>query len=245
MPAPSYCTWLEVVNLVARSVGHPVTTDVAASEDEAIQRLGFYANQACVELLTMSDWQSLIKTGTIAIVADSPGQTEKGFDLPTDFDSFVDHTQWNSDNQLPAVGPVSPQDWQWLIVREAQITTRFMWRIRADQLWIKSPPVASQDFTFEYISKNWAVDEDGTTPKELMTKNGDYHLFAWNLVVLFTRFKWFKGEGYDASSAEKDFNRALEAYSSDKGASALSLVPGMGDPLISMDRNAPDTGYGS
>jgi hypothetical protein len=244
MPAAAQTTLLELVNLVARSVGHPITTDVASSQDEAILRLGYYANLAGTQL-ARHPWQWLTKSGSLTIVADSPGQTEKGFDLPSDFQAFVDDTHWDRSTQLPAVGPVNPQDWQWLIVREAQITTRMMWRIRNKQLWIKSPPDDPKSFSFEYTSKDWAVNGVTDVPKDSMTISTDYHQYPWMLMVLFTRAKWFENEGYDSSGAYSDFKEALQyELGSDKGATALSLVPGTGYPYISVSRNLPDTGYG-
>ncbi|MFI5224786.1 MAG: hypothetical protein ACHQX3_11210, partial [Nitrospirales bacterium] len=156
MPASPQTTLLEIVNLVARSVGHPTTSDVASSADEAILRMVYYANIAGSEMAYMHNWQWLTKHGTITVVADMEGQAEKAFPLPTDFHAFVDDTMWNRSTQLPAIGPVNPQDWQWLAVRDAMITTRMMWRIRNKQLWVKSPPVDSQPFVFEYVSKTWA-----------------------------------------------------------------------------------------
>ncbi len=246
MPAPAYTTYLEAVNLSLQSVGHPTTTDVASSTDEAVLRMGFYVNQACMELLFKNYWDHLIKKGTISVISDAPGQAEKGFDLPSDYAAFVDDTQWNTSTQLPALGPVSPQDWQWLVVRTASVTTRFMWRVRGGQLWIKSPPDTAQDLIFEYLSKLWGTDEDGVTRIERMSKNGDYHSYPWNLVVLLARLKWLKNEGFDTDAAEKDFNAALEFYTgADGGATVLSLVPNAELPYINAVRNLPPSGYGS
>ena len=245
MPAAAQTTLLEIVNGVAQSVGHPRTTDVASSQDESILRIAYYANIACTELSYVTNWQWLDKQGEITVVADTPTQAEKAFDLPTDFHAFLDDTQWNRSTQLPAVGPINPQDWQWLIVRKAMITTRLMWRIRGKQLWIKSPPVNPQPFTFEYLSKYWAMDGDTDQPKDLMSKNTDYHLYPWQLPVLYTRAKWFENEGYDSTGAYSDFNRALQyEMGVDKAATALTLVPGAGYPYIDAVKNIPDTGYG-
>jgi len=246
MVAQPYTTLIEVVNLAAQSVGHPATNDVSSSPDEAIQRLAFYANQACNELLYQYDWQDLISPYEISIFADTPDQVEKAFDLPPDFANFIDDTHWNRAMQLPAIGPISPQDWQWMVVRRAKVTTRFLWRIRGGQLWIKSPPVDPQPLVFEYLKKNWAMDGATNLPKQLMEANSDYHIFAWNLVVLLTRAKWLENEGYDSSAAKADFQKAMEFYTGgDKGATALSLVPGVGYPYINAVRNIPPTGFGA
>lgn len=244
MPAPAFTTWLETVNLSLQSVGHPVTTDIPASTDEAVLRMGFYANQACNELLYSFDWEGLNKKDEISIFQDFPGQTEKAFPLPADFGQFVDDTQWDRSTQLPAIGPVSPQDWQWLVVRDALITTRFLWRIREGQLWVKSPPATPTPFSFEYLSYLWARD-NADNPKAQMTLNDDYHVYPWNLAVLLTRAKWLEQEGFASKAAHAEFQKAFDYYTSgNKGATVLSLVPGVGYPYLDTMRNLPPTGYG-
>lgn len=250
MPAPVIpepkAQLINTINMVATSVGHPRTNDPVGTTDEAILRMVYQANAACIDLMTMADWQVLSNTATISIFSDTPGQVEKAFDLPADFFAMVDDSHWNRSTQLPALGPVNSQDWQWLIVRQAKVTIRFMWRLRDGKLWIKSPPDSPQDLTFEYIQKNWAIDGQNGFGKSYMDKNEDYHLFPWQLVVYFTRAKWLESEGYDAGEAQKDFKRAFDYFTgTDKGATALSLVPGVGFPYLDAIRNLPDTGYGT
>lgn len=247
MPATPYTTYIEVVNEAAKSVGHPVTTDVPGSTDEAILRMGYYANQACQELLYLANWQNLVRVHSMAVQAVVPGESERGFALPTDFERFLDDTHWNSSTQLPALGPISAQEWRWLqhAVGASGAVTRFMWRRREGLLYIKSPPTAAENLTFEYMTKNWARDADDDSEKYLMSKNGDYHTFAWNLVILLTRLKWLDNEGYDTTSAERDFKKALESYTgNDQGATVLSLVPGGGGFPYLSERNIPPSGYG-
>ena len=248
MAAPKGSTLLEIVNMVARSVGHPLTTSVPTSQDEAIQRLQYYANLACTQLTYMANWQILSKTCVLEIVADTADQREKAFPLPLDFKAMTDDTHWNRSTQLPAVGPVNAQDWQWLVVRNAKITTRFLWRIRDGMLWVKSPPPpgSPQPLSFEYTSKYWAVSGDTGEGIEGMESDEDYHVFNPQMVILYTRAKWFENEGYDASAAFADFQKSfLYESGTDKGATSLSIVPGMGYPYINAIRNIPDTGYGS
>ena len=246
MAAAPQTTLIELVNGVAQSVGHPKTTDVSSSQDESILRIAYYANIACTELSYMTNWQWLSRTAAITIKANYYNEPETAFDLPADYHAMVDDTHWDRNTQLPAIGPISPQDWQWMVVRRAKVTTRFLWRIRGGQLWIKSPPVDPQPLVFEYLKKNWAMDGATNLPKQLMEANSDYHIFAWNLVVLLTRAKWLENEGYDSSAAKADFQKAMEFYTGgDKGATALSLVPGVGYPYINAVRNIPPTGFGA
>jgi hypothetical protein len=242
-------TLIELVNQVAKSVGHPTSPDVVASQDEAIQRLSYYANIAGMELAYMNPggWSALQRTVAIDVFKDYQNQTEKPFDLPPDFAAMVDDTQWNQNTQLPAIGPINPQAWQAMKVRNDSANMRFMWRIRNKMLWIKSPPPVDQTQTlvFEYLSKNWAVNALDASPTDIMTQNGDWHVYPWQLMVLYTRAKWFENEGFDSSGAQMDFLKALNyELGVDKGATALSLVPGSVFPYITPNSNIPDSGYG-
>jgi len=248
MAAAAHATLIELVNSIAQSVGHPKTTTVSGSSDEAILRIAYYVNICCTELAYMTNWQWLDNTFSITLASDYDGQAEKAFDLPPDFHAMVDDTQWNRNTQLPAIGPINPQDWQWLIVRNTMITTRTMWRIRDKKFWVKSPPSAAspQTLTLEYLSKYWAVNGETGSPQDSMDQDNDWHKFPWQLPMLLGRAKFFENEGYDSSAAYSDFQRAL-AYETgvDKAATALALVPGQGYPYIDAIKNVPDTGYGA
>jgi hypothetical protein len=238
-------TYIEVVQQACQSVGHPVPADVAGSVDEAVLRMGFYANQACAQMLYDYDWEVLTVPLSMNIVASVPNERETSFALPDDFASFIDDTHWNRNTQLPAIGPVGAVDWQWLVVRDAKITTRFMWRLRQGKLWIKSAPNTPQVLSFEYLQRTWARDGTDGSAKTFMSKNSDYHVFPANLVILLTRAKWLKNEGYDDRAAMADFQKAWDfEVGSNLGATALTLVPGYGYPYINAARNTPDTGYG-
>jgi hypothetical protein len=241
-------TLIELVNQVAKSVGHPVTVDIATSQDEAISRLAYYANIAGMELAYMNPggWASLQRKIAIDVVKEYPGQTEGAYPLPTDWAAMIDDTHWNANSQLPALGPINPQSWQAMAVRNDSANMRFMWRIRNKAICIKSPPSEVQTLVFEYLSKNWAVKASDGSSTDIMKENGDYHIYPWQLMVLYTRAKWFENEGFDSSGAQMDFLKALNyELGADKGATTLSLVPGRSFPYIDSIRNLPDTGYGS
>ncbi len=74
-----------IVQNVASMVAFPVPNDPAGSEDPAVQQFVQAANMAGIELLTMYDWQELVKNYQIPITSDVNGQKEKAFPLPEDF----------------------------------------------------------------------------------------------------------------------------------------------------------------
>jgi hypothetical protein len=236
-----------VVQNVAALVSYPVPSDPAGDTDPAVQQMVQAVNLAGLDLLAMHDWQELTKPYSLSITADTPGQTEKAFNLPEDFYEFLDQTQWNTSMQWPCIGPVSPQQWQQLIVRQTLPTLSFYWQVRGNRLYILAPPTDTQTLTFYYQSVAWVTDgDDPTTYKNRATKNADTILLDSVLVTQLTRVKWLEMKGLDSSAAMRDFQVAFEnRKGNERGANVLSMVGNQINPLINPYRNIPDTGFGA
>jgi hypothetical protein len=238
---------LAVVQNMASMVGYPTPADAAGSTDPAVQQMVQAVNLAGVDLLSMHDWQELTKPYTISIVSDMSGQKEKAFALPDDFYEFVDQTQWNETNQLPALGPISAQFWQQLLVRTTLPTLSFYWQVRDNQIYILAPPDSAQDLTFFYLSIAWVRDaDDSTLYKNRVTKNGDVILIDPYLVTLLARVKWLEMKGFDSAAAMRDFQVNLEnRKGNERGAPVLTMVRDYTFPYLQPLTNTPDTGYGA
>ena len=234
-----------IVQNVAQLVSFPTPADPAGDTDPAVVQMVQSVNLAGIDLLSMHDWQELTKTHSISIQASPPGVAEQAFALPEDFYEFLDQTQWNSTMQWPAVGPVSPQAWQELLVRQTLPTLSFYWQVRGGQLYILAPPTAAQTLTFFYQSFAWVRDQDAaTTYKNRATKNGDTILLDPYLVTLLARVKWLEMKGLDSAAAMRDFQVNFEnRKGNEKGAVVLSMARMRRSPYITAF-NAPDTGYG-
>lgn len=242
----TYITLSTVVRDLATMVGFQKPADPAGSEDPAVQQMVAAVNMAGSDMLNLYAWQNLVKMVEIEIVADYPGQKEKAFDLPKDFWMFIDQSQWNKDTQLPALGPISPQAWMQLQVRNPKVVMTFLWQIRENQLWIQSPPDVAQTFTAMYMSRGWVIDaDDNTLYKNIANKNNDVILFDGYLTTLLARAKWQQIKGFDATAAQNDFRLNYETRKGKtKGGQVLSLTATTGIPYLNMLTNAPDTGYG-
>lgn len=236
-----------IVQNVAQMIGYPVPTDAAGSSDPAVGQLVQSVNLAGIDIMAMNDWQELTKSYSISIVADTPGQTEKGFALPDDYSEFLDSTQWNSTNQWPAIGPISPQMWQQLLVRQTLPTFSFYWQVRDNKIYILSPPTDAQTLTFYYQSIAWVQDADTpTTYKNRAVKNGDVILLDPYLITLLTRVKWLEMKGFDSAAAMRDFQVAYEnRKGNEKGAPVLTMVRSYGFPYVNSVTSVPDTGFGT
>lgn len=242
----TYDTLSTLVRRLASTVGFPKPADPAGSLDPAVEQMVAAVNMAGADMLNLYDWQNLCKMADLDIIADFPGQKEKGFDLPKDFATFVDQSQWNKSTQLPAIGPVSPQAWMQLQVRNPKVVLTFLWQVRGNQLWIQSPPANVQVFTYMYMSRGWVIDADNQDLyKNEASKNGDTILFDEYLMLLLSRAKWQTIKGFDATSALGEFKLNYEIRKGKaKGAPILSLTGTTGLNLINMAMNIPDTGYG-
>lgn len=234
-----------IVQNVAQLVSFPTPADPAGDSDPAVVQMVQSVNLAGIDLLSMHDWQEMTKTHSLSIQASPPGVREQAFSLPEDFYEFVDQTQWNSTMQWPAVGPVSPQAWQELLVRQTLPTLSFYWQVRGNQLYILSPPTSAQTLTFFYQSFAWVRDADSVTMfKNRATKNGDTVLLDSYLVTLLARVKWLEMKGLDSAAAMRDFQVNFEnRKGNEKGAAVLSMARMQRYPYITA-LNAPDTGYG-
>jgi len=236
-----------IVQNIAPMVGFPKPKDPAGSPDPAVQQMVTAVNMAAEDMLNLYDWQNLAKPFEIEIKADFSGQREKAFDLPGDWWCFIDQTQWNKSTQLPAIGPVSPQAWMQLQVRNPKVVMTFMWQVRENKLWIQSPPDAPQIFSFFYMSRGWVRDADNPEIiKNSATKNGDVILFDPYLTTLLARAKWQQIKGFDSAVAMGDFKVNYEIRKGKaKGAPVLNMAGvRVGMPYLNMLANAPDTGYG-
>jgi len=235
-----------IVQNVASMVAFPVPNDPAGSEDPAVQQFVQAANMAGIELLTMYDWQELVKNYQIPITSDVNGQKEKAFPLPEDFFDWIDQTNWNATTQFPSLGPVSPQMWQQLLIRTTLPTLSFYWQVRDNKIYVLAPPNSPQVMNVFYLSHAWVCDQDDPTLyKNRITKNGDVALLDATLITLFTRVKWLEMKGLDSSAAMRDFQLAYEnRKGAAKGAPVLSMAKDFRFPYIQPLVNTPDTGYG-
>ena len=239
-------TLLGLCNRVLQSVGFPVQTDVAGSNDPAVQQMVQSVNQAGTDLLGMHDWQQMLKTFSTLVVEDFPGQSSKLVPLPEDFLMFKDQSQWNVSQQLPMIGPVLSQDWQRITVRTADFVTRLLWRVRDNQWEIKSPPPPpGQTISMEYISQGYVQDQDDALLfKNFATKNGDVFLIDQYLIYYLAKAKWLEVKGFDSAAAMRDFTTAFEQrFVQDQGAPVLSLINRTGYRYLDC-WNIPDTNYG-
>jgi hypothetical protein len=240
----------EVVNGVCRRTGIPQSNDPAGSTDPLYAQIIAHVNDANNEIYGDYKWRPLVVTGEITIFADAPGQKEKAFDFPVDFQYFVDQTQWNNSTQLPAMGPVSDQSWRMYNVRNWVPQLTFFWQLRGGKLWVLNPPyvtdvAARPKFSFMYVSGATVIDgDDPSQLKNYASKNGDTFILDGLSILLLGRVKFLAAKGFDSAAAELDYQRRIEQIIDQSvAAPVLTLARDVQFPYLGL-ANLPDTGYG-
>ena len=170
------------------------------------------------------------------------GQTK--YDLPPDYETITDRTQWDKTKHWEMLGPEDAQQWQWLKSGYISTGPRVRWRIYGEyfNIW---PIMNTQEYLgYEYRSKGWAESSTGTV-KNSFTADTDTTFLDDTIMVLATKLKFFQIKNFDTTSLQQDYERYLSvAKANDKGSATLSFAPYPSKVLIGY-ANIPDTGYGS
>jgi predicted GNAT superfamily acetyltransferase len=169
---------------------------------------------------------------------------QTAYDLPADFETITNRTQWDKSKHWEMLGPEDAQQWQWLKSGYISTGPRVRWRILDGQFQIWPVMNTEEYLGWEYRSKGWARAADGAI-KNSFTADTDTTVFDDRIMVLATKLKYFQVKSFDTTALLQDYQRYLTiAKANDKGAPNLSFAPYPSKVLIGY-ANIPDTGYGS
>jgi hypothetical protein len=191
--------------------------------------------------------ETITSSGTAS--APITGIRENGeYNLPEDCDRMIDQTGWDRTNRVPITGPLSPQQWQYLLGMELASDTIYATFRIMDGLFniLPQPPPIGLNIVYEYMSINWI--QDATDPTEFLNvaeANDDIVLFKPEMVVQYLRFKFLSAKGFATKNASDAFAKAYEsATGGNKGAPILNAGRRRGGIHLLDIYNRPDTGYG-
>ena len=247
MAAGRYISNNDIINRVAVEIGLTPVADAFAVEDPAFRQLVNLLTTSVQELMELFPWQSLIREYQKTTEVDEVGI----LDLPEDFAYMIDQTGWERKENVPLIGPLSPQDWTYLLGRDLVGSTIYAsFRFDQDKLFIfpNNPMPAGLDINFEYISDNLiqVAGSDPVTYTDKAENPADVPLFPAHLITRFLKVKMLEAKGFDSQKAEDNFWQAFYSWSG-KDNSAQILNAGRqwrGFPYLDMWRNLPDTGFG-
>jgi hypothetical protein len=173
--------------------------------------------------------------------------------LPDDFLYMIDQTGWMRGQNVPLAGPLSSQDWQYLLGRDLVSSTIYAsFRLNAGvlKLFPQSNAPQNEEIAYEYMSENW-VQPNGQPSQDLFQSqvlNGsDIVLIPDPIPSLYLKARFLSAKGFDTTAADAEFSDAFLALSGmNKSAAKINMGRNyLGYPYLDAWRNLPDTRYGS
>jgi hypothetical protein len=172
------------------------------------------------------------------------------YESPDDFQSFINRTHWDGSRRWELIGPMSPQEYEWM--QRGIVATGPRRRFRqfgrgANNFYIWPAPTSLDSpavLSFEYSSANWATGADGTT-KPLMTSDSDTNVFPDDLMVMGAKWLWMQAKGFDYAGLRQDWmDQVTTSMSQDGGARTVNMAVSAW-PILIGPGNVPDTGFGN
>lgn len=215
-------TLLDVVKDLCGRQNLPVPTTVFGSVDTQIIQIMKLLEEEGVDLVSRGGWQETLLEGTFTTTAaEDQGAIAT---LAPGFWYMKNQTIWDRTDRLPVAGPMTPLEWQAMKALNYN-GFKYKHRIRGGRLIVNPAPSAGHSWFFEYQSKNWILDVDGSTTKRRFTADTDAIMLPDDLCLQGLRWRWKKEKGLDYA---EDF-RTYEIQVKD------ALGRNGGKPVIKMD----------
>lgn len=245
MPAILLATATEILNRVAAEVGLDPVTDPYNTTDKSFRQMSYLLNVAGEELCQLHPWEFLTQEYTVTTAG---GENE--YALPDDFLYMTNQTGWERSQGVPMYGPLSAQEWQYLLGRDLVSSTIYAsFRIQQGIFAIfPDPPANGLDIHFEYTSRNWVLDSTtGTTYTDRVSTGADTPMFDRTLISRMVKVKYLEAKNLDTTKAQADFNQAFQLLTAhDKGSRIISAGRGARSyPYLNSWNNVADSGFGS
>lgn len=228
---------------VCIEVGLDVVADPFASLDTAVIKLCRLLTLCGRELIGVHQWQRMVEQYSLTTTSLDTGV----YPLPADYLYFIDQTGWTPTNRLPLGGPLSAQDWSFVVGSGFMQQTIYISFREFDGNFniLPNDPVPNGiQITFEYVRNTFALDADGVTYKSRVDAADDTILFPPILIQKFLKLRYLETIGFPTDSATDQFNSALATWlPKDKSARVLNLCGKRLYPYLDW-RNIPETNYG-
>ncbi len=149
--------------------------------------------EECESLHKDHDWSKLIKVRSFTAAAGLPQSGE----FPSDFARLTEGGEiWNTSNNWALKGPITPQDWSFMVVRSVSSTPQY-WRNIAGVLNIFTG-VAGETIRYEYVSNEWCfLEGDPGEPSDVIENDEDTFVFPEELLKVALRWRWKQAKALD------------------------------------------------
>ncbi|MBR8157131.1 hypothetical protein KDX20_22105 [Burkholderia cenocepacia] len=169
----------------------------------------------------------------------------ESYPIPGDADHFIQHTGWDRSFRWQLVGPLSPQEWQVLKSGISPTGPRLRFRIMGGQIYVNPVPASLDNLVLEYYSTGWCQSAAGM-PQTSWLADTDTPVLQDRLFILGMIARWLNRKGFDSSTAQQDYEDAVDAAIGRAGGSRVLPLNARAEPPVLLgSANVPDTGFGS
>lgn len=221
---------LTIVQRFCERTNLAIPNTVYGSTDPQVVQMKALLEEIGIDLNSRATWQATTfqKTHTTLAAEDQGAMTTIA---GAGWDYVKNMTLWDRSSRLPILGPLSGVDWQAL--KAVTVTgPRFQLRILNGHLLVNPAPAADQTWAFEYGSRYWILDDDGTTYKEYFDDDDDTPVLPESLLLQGLRWAWKREKGLDYAEDFRMYETQVkDASARDGGKRVLHLDnAGFGGP---------------
>lgn len=169
----------------------------------------------------------------------------ESYAIPADADHFIQQTGWDRSFRWQLVGPLTAQEWQVLKSGISPTGPRLRYRIMDSMIFVNPVPASLDSLVMEYYSTGWCQSAAGV-PQTAWAADTDTPVLQDRLFILGIIARFLNRKGFDSSSAQREYDDAVEAAIGRAGGSRVLSINARAEPPILLgSSNTPDTGYGS
>lgn len=242
-------TALSIIQDTFDEIGFPRPSSAVSNTDQLARQALALLNRTGKELARDHDWKVMIREHSF-----TTANGTSDYALPSDFDHFINDTQWNRTDKEFLRGPTSAQEWQTIKSGTLGSGIAFSrWRVKrstsgtiANKFVLDPTPTATETLVFEYVSNSWLTDALGTTGKAAVTADTDLPLLPEHLLIMGLRWRALAAKGLEYGDQLAEFQASVRReIARDGGAQKLSLSGRRPGVSLITNYNIPDAGYGA
>jgi len=238
-------TLLELVQAFCNETGLSEPSSVIGNTDDQTKQILALANREGAELAGMAGgfggWQNLHTEYTFTTVA-----SQADYALPSDLEYFAQRTFWDGSKRWELLGPIAAQEKQLLRYGFVATGPRRKFYIKDNKLYIDPTPTETgETVAFDYYSKNWVLDTDGTTTKARFALDTDTVKLDEDCFIMGLKWRFLRAKGLDYTQEQADYMMAVnQKIARDCGQPDLPLSGGTVGSRFLDEENIPDASYG-
>jgi hypothetical protein len=217
---------LTLVTRFCERTNVPTSNAVMASTDTQIIQIRSLLEELGDDLAKRGEWEGMTFEQSFTTIAAEDQGTIAAI-ANEEFRSIKNQTIWSHTRRLPVAGPLDARQWQALKALFVN-GPYYRFRIRGGHLLVNPTPPAGESWFFEYVTKDWILDEDGVTLKQYFTKDTDTVLLPEELVLMGLRWYWKAEKGLDYAENMRTYEMQVKDAAGRDGAKpVLCMDEGM------------------